>query len=61
VNRYASSHPRTEKRPQLYNLLEDPHENENLASENPEVVSNLAREISKWWPVTERKVLESWE
>ena len=61
VNRYASSHPRTEKRPQLYNLLEDPHENENLASENPEVVSNLAGEISKWWPVTERKVLESWE
>ncbi len=61
VNRYASSHPRTEKRPQLYNLLEDPHENKNLASENPEVVSNLAREISKWWPVTERKVLESWE
>ena len=61
VNRYASSHPRTEKRPQLYNLLEDPHENKNLASENPEVVGNLAGEISKWWPVTERKVLESWE
>lgn len=61
VNRYASSHPRTEKRPQLYNLLEDPHENKNLAAENPEVVSKLATEIREWWPVTERKVLESWE
>jgi uncharacterized sulfatase len=61
VNRYKSSHPRTEKRPQLYNLLEDPHENKNLASENPEVVSELAKEIRNWWPVTERKVIESWE
>ena len=61
VNRYASSHPRTEKRPQLYNLLEDPHEEKNLAAENPEVVKELATEIREWWPVTERKVLESWE
>jgi uncharacterized sulfatase len=61
VNRYASSHPRIEKRPQLYNLLEDPHEKKNLASGNPEVVSKLAKEISEWWPVTDRKVLESWE
>lgn len=61
VNRYASSHPRTEKRPQLYNLLEDPHEKMNLAADNPEVVKDLAAEISGWWPVTERKVLESWE
>ncbi|MEM6915443.1 MAG: sulfatase-like hydrolase/transferase, partial [Verrucomicrobiota bacterium] len=61
VNRYASSHPRTEKRPQLFNLLEDPHENANLASENPDVVKELAEEIRDWWPVTERKVLETWE
>lgn len=61
VNRYASSHPREEKRPQLYDLLADPHENENLASKNPEVVKELAKEIGDWWPVTERKVLETWE
>lgn len=61
TNRYASSHPRTEKRPQLFNLLEDPHEEKNLASENPEVVAELAKEIREWWPVTKRKVLETWE
>ena len=61
VNRYASTHPRTEKRPQLYDLLADPHEEKNLASENPEVVKALAKEIRDWWPVTERKVLETWE
>ena len=61
VNRYAWSHPRTETRPQLYNLLEDPHETNNLASENPEVVEKLATEIRMWWTVEDRKVLETWE
>ena len=61
VNRYASSHPRDEMRPQLFDLLVDPSEDANLASKNPEVVKELAKEISDWWPVTERKVLETWE
>lgn len=61
VNRYQTTHPRTEKRPQLFDLLADPHENKNLASENPELIKELAKEISDWWPVTERKVLETWE
>ncbi|MDF1738781.1 MAG: sulfatase [Verrucomicrobiales bacterium] len=61
VNRYASTHPRTEKRPQLYDLKADPSEEKNLASENPEVVKELAKEIRDWWPVKERKVLETWE
>lgn len=61
TNRYASSHPRTEKRPQLFDLLADPHETKNLAADNPDVVSRLAGEIRDWWPVTERKVLEAWE
>lgn len=61
VNRYASTHPRDEMRPQLFDLLADPHEKKNLAAENPEVVAELATEIREWWPVTERKVLETWE
>lgn len=61
VNKYEAIHPRTEKRPQLYDLLADPHENKNLASENPELVKELAKKIADWWPVTERKVLETWE
>jgi uncharacterized sulfatase len=61
VNRYKSTHPRTEKRPQLFNLLKDPKEEKNLAEHNPEVVARLAAKIGKWWPVKERKVLTKWE
>lgn len=61
IGRYASSHPRTEKRPQLFDLLADPHEKNNLAKDNPEVVARLAKKIGDWWPVTERKVQLTWE
>ena len=60
LGRYASSHPRTEKRPQLYDLLADPHENNNLAAQHPDVVSRLADRLQQWWPVTERQVLTEW-
>lgn len=60
LDRYASSHPRTEKRPQLYDLLADPHENTNLAAGNPEVVARLAARLQEWWPVTQRQVLVEW-
>lgn len=60
LDRYASSHPRTEKRPQLYDLLADPHENTNLAAANPEVVARLAARLQEWWPVTQRQVLTEW-
>lgn len=60
VGRYASSHPRTEKRPQLFDLLADPHENHNLAAQNPDVAARLAARLQQWWPVTERQVLTQW-
>jgi len=59
VNRYASTHPREEKRPQLFNLADDPHETKNLAGQHPEIVARFAKEIENWWPVTERKVITS--
>ena len=61
VNRYQSTHPREEKRPQLFNLLKDPKEEKNLAEYNPKVVARLVAKIGKWWPVKERKVLTKWE
>ena len=61
VNRYKTTHPREEKRPQLFNLLEDPKEEVNLAEQNPKVVARLAAKSGKWWPVKERKVLTKWE
>lgn len=55
VNRYQSTHPRTEQRPQLFDLLEDPSEETNLAGENPQVVARLAKAIDDWYPVKQRK------
>jgi len=60
LDRYASSHPRTEKRPQLYHLLDDPHETVNLAAQHPDLVARLAGRLQEWWPVTERQVLTEW-
>jgi uncharacterized sulfatase len=60
LGRYASTHPRTEKRPQLYDLLADPREEHNLAAKHPEIVARLADKIAAWWPVTERKCITRW-
>jgi len=61
VAAYASTHPRDEKRPQLFDLSKDPAENDNIAGDNPERVAELATMIGQWWPVTERKVLTVFE
>jgi uncharacterized sulfatase len=58
--RYASANPRTEKRPQLFDLLADPHEKTNLAAQHPDTVARLARKLDQWWPVKERKVITQW-
>jgi uncharacterized sulfatase len=55
VNRYQSTHPRTEKGPQLFDLLADPSEEKNLAADHPDVVARLAGRIEAWYPVKERK------
>jgi arylsulfatase A-like enzyme len=57
VNRYQTTHPRTEKRPQLFDLMADPAEKQNLAGSNPDIVSRLAGRLSDWYPVKERSVL----
>ena len=61
VNRYKTTHPRKEKRPQLFNLLKDAEEENNLAEKNPDVVAKLVSKIDNWWPLKERKVVKKWE
>jgi arylsulfatase A-like enzyme len=61
VNRYTSTHPRDEKRPQLFNLKHDPWEKENLAKENPDRVRKMSKAIEKWYPVKERQTLTKFE
>lgn len=55
VNRYQSTHPRTESGPQLFDLLADPYEKRNLAAENPSKVAELAASLADWYPVKERQ------
>ena len=43
--------------PRLYNLLEDEHEEVNLAAEKPELVARLSQKLIDWYPVKNRKVL----
>lgn len=57
TNRYSKTHPRTEKGPQLFNLIDDPAEEQNVASEHPKRVAELAAAIDDWYPVTERKTI----
>jgi uncharacterized sulfatase len=61
VNRYKSTHPRLEKRPQLFNLKEDPHEKVNRAGQAGYVVARLAKKIDAWYPLKERKTLKSFK
>lgn len=57
VNRYQSTHPRSERRPQLYHLENDPHEKKNLAAEHPELVRRLSEAIAQWYPLEERTTI----
>ena len=57
VNRYQSTHPRTEKRPQLFDLDADPAELKNVAADHPELVASMAAQIENWYPVKERKAI----
>lgn len=57
TNRYASTHPRTEKGPQLFDLIADPTEQDNVAKDHPEVVAELARAIADWYPVKQRNTI----
>jgi arylsulfatase A-like enzyme len=57
VNRYQTTHPRTEKRPQLFDLLADPAEKTNLAADNPDVVADLVAKIEGWYPLKERQAI----
>lgn len=61
VNRYKSTHPRTERGPQLFNLEKDPHEEKNVAADHPEIVAELAQKIADWYPLKERSAQTSVE
>jgi len=44
--------------PELYDLVSDPFEQENLYGKLPKVYESLRSKIDKWYPLKERKVAE---
>lgn len=40
-----------EQQSQLFDLLADPHERENLAARHPEIVERLREKIERWYPL----------
>ena len=46
---------RTVTEPQLFDLVVDPHEEQNVAAAHPDVVARLAKAIAGWYPVIKRK------
>ena len=54
-------HDKMDKRPQLYDLQDDPHETNNLAGGKPEVTARLVEKLNKWYPVTKRSCLTEFE
>ncbi len=59
VNRYRSTHPRTERGPQLFDLVSDPYERVNLATDHPQIVARLSEKIAAWYPLAERTLLKA--
>ena len=58
VFKYPDIHNRTEKRPQLFDLRNDPHERHNLAGDHPELVKEMVGMIDAWYPVKRAKTLK---
>ena len=56
VNRYKVVHPRKDP-VQLFDIVSDPHETQNLADQYPEVAARLKERIEDWYPLTQRKLV----
>ena len=49
VGRYRAVHPRSFTEPQLFDLLGDPQETINKATEQPAIVKDLTAQLDSWW------------
>ncbi len=56
VKRYAKAYPR-EEAIQLFDVVADPTEQNNLTEVYPENVSQLKEPIENWYPLTKRKLI----
>lgn len=50
-------HNQMDLRPQLYDLIADPYEKNNLAGSEPGQVADLVKRLDQWYPVTKRNCI----
>ncbi|MBX3422611.1 MAG: sulfatase-like hydrolase/transferase [Pirellulaceae bacterium] len=55
LDRHSAAHQPLQPQPQLFDLQADPHEQRNLAAEQPELLKQLSQDIARWWPLKARK------
>jgi arylsulfatase A-like enzyme len=61
LGRYADSHPRSELRPQLFDLENDPHEETNIAAQHPNIVAELVMAMDANWELPAQGMLRKWQ
>lgn len=52
---YAGGNEKRSSQPELFDLVEDPYEQNNLYPRNPQIASKLRAELEKWYDLQERK------
>ncbi len=45
---------------ELFDIESDPHQDKNIAEENPEIVKKMSDFYEKWWTKVETKMTEKW-
>lgn len=58
VGNYARSHPRDRGPRQLYDLIADPHERNDLSDAHPGLVEYLSERLGDWYALEERELIE---
>ena len=56
VSRYPFVHEPALQGPQVYNLQTDPHEEHNVATNEPQIVNELSGLLTDWWMVERRSL-----
>ncbi|EWH08858.1 arylsulfatase A family protein [Catenovulum agarivorans DS-2] len=55
---YQKYHDQINQPPRLFNVTNDPYEQNNLAAQHPQIVAKLKRKLEEWYPLNERKMIE---
>jgi uncharacterized sulfatase len=55
-DRYAFIHSVNDRQPQLFDILADPHEQQNMAQQHPEIVQRLVGHLQTTWLVSKKPI-----